>query len=68
MLFIINLRRFKFRKMSAGTQILYFQVNAVRFSHNYLQSKNIFSNTLRFLSSDNVNDQVSHPYKTKAKL
>jgi hypothetical protein len=24
----------------------------------------MFSNTLRFLSSRNVSDQVSHPYKT----
>ena len=28
----------------------------------------IFSNTLSFLSSLNVNDQVSHPYKTKDKI
>ena len=28
----------------------------------------IFSNTLRFLSSLNVNDQVSHPYKTTGKI
>ena len=28
----------------------------------------MFSNTLSFLSSRNVNDQVAHPYKTTAKL
>ena len=28
----------------------------------------IFSNTLSFLSSRNVNDQVSHPYKTTGKI
>ena len=28
----------------------------------------LFSNTLSFLSSLNVSDQVSHPYKTKEKL
>ena len=28
----------------------------------------MFSNTLSFLSSRNVNDQVSHPYKTKDKI
>jgi len=28
----------------------------------------MFSNTLRFLSSRNVNDQVSHPYKTTDKI
>ena len=28
----------------------------------------MFSNTLSFLSSRNVNDQVSHPYKQQAKL
>ena len=28
----------------------------------------MFSNTLSFLSSRNVNDQVSHPYKTKGKI
>jgi len=28
----------------------------------------MFSNTLKFLSSRNVNDQVSHPYKTTSKL
>jgi len=55
--------------MSAGTQnLLYLQVNAVRFNHNYLQSKNIFSSIFRFLSSHNVNDQVSHPYKTTGKI
>jgi hypothetical protein len=26
------------------------------------------SNTLNFLSSRNVNDQVSHPYKTTGKI
>ena len=28
----------------------------------------MFSNTLSFLSSRNVNDQVSHPYKTIGKI
>ena len=28
----------------------------------------MFSNTLSFLSSNNVNDQVSHPYKTTGKI
>jgi len=28
----------------------------------------MFSNTLSFLSSRNVNDQVSHPYKTTGKI
>ena len=28
----------------------------------------IFSNTLRFLSSRNSKDQVTHPYKTKGKI
>ena len=28
----------------------------------------MFSNTLSFLSSRNVNDQVSHPYKTTGKV
>jgi len=28
----------------------------------------IFSNTLRFLSSRNVSDQASHPYKTRGKI
>ena len=28
----------------------------------------LFSNTLSFFSSRNVNDQVSHPYKTKGKI
>jgi len=28
----------------------------------------LFSNTLSFLSSGNVNDQVSHPYKTRGKI
>jgi len=28
----------------------------------------LFSNTLSFLSSRNVNDQVSHPYKTTGKI
>jgi hypothetical protein len=28
----------------------------------------MFSNTLSFLSSLNVSDQVSHPYKTTRKL
>jgi len=28
----------------------------------------MFSNTLSFLSSLNVNDQVSHPYKTTGKI
>jgi len=28
----------------------------------------MFSNTLSFLSSGNVNDQVSHPYKTTGKI
>ena len=28
----------------------------------------MFSNTLSFVSSRNVNDQVSHPYKTKGKI
>ena len=28
----------------------------------------MFSNTLSFLSSRNVNDQVSHPYKTTSKV
>jgi len=28
----------------------------------------MFSNTLSFLSSRNVNDQVSHPYKTRGKV
>jgi hypothetical protein len=28
----------------------------------------LFSNTLSFLSSHNVSDQVSHPYKKQAKL
>ena len=30
--------------------------------------KTIFSNTLSLLSSPNVNDQVSHPYKTTGKI
>ena len=30
--------------------------------------KTIFSNTLSFLSSLNVSDQVSHPYKTTGKI
>jgi len=28
----------------------------------------MFSNTLNFLSSRNVNEQVSHPYKTTGKI
>jgi len=28
----------------------------------------MFENTLSFLSSRNVNDQVSHPYKTTGKI
>jgi len=28
----------------------------------------MFSNILSFLSSHNVNDQVSHPYKTTGKI
>jgi len=28
----------------------------------------MFSNTLSFLSSRNVSDQVSHPYKTTGKI
>ena len=28
----------------------------------------MFSNTLSFLSSRNVNDQISHPYKTTRKI
>jgi len=28
----------------------------------------LFSNTLSFLSSRNVNNQVSHPYKTTGKI
>jgi len=28
----------------------------------------MFSNTLSFLSSRSVNDQVSHPYKTTSKI
>jgi hypothetical protein len=28
----------------------------------------LFSNTLSFLSSRNVSDQVSHPYKTTGKI
>jgi hypothetical protein len=28
----------------------------------------MFSNTLSFLSSQNVSDQVSHPYKTTSKI
>ena len=40
---------------------------------SFLLSPNIllntmFSNTLSFLSSRNVNDQVSHPHKTKGKI
>ena len=34
----------------------------------YILLNTIFSNTLSFLSSLNVNDQVTHPYKTSGKI
>ena len=34
----------------------------------YILLNTIFSNTLTFVSSRNVNDQVSHPYKTTGKI
>jgi len=34
----------------------------------YIPLNTMFSNTLSFLSSRNLNDQVSHPYKTTGKI
>ena len=47
--------------------LLYSHVTSSLLGPNILL-KTIFSNTLSFLSSLNVSDQVSHPYKTTGKI
>jgi hypothetical protein len=58
----------EYRSFSSSLcSLLYSPVTSSLLGTNILL-KTIFSNTLRFLSSLNVNDQVSHPYKTTGKI
>jgi len=52
---------------SSLCSLLYSSVTSPLLGPNILLNT-MFSNTLNFLSSRNINDQTSHPYKTTGKI
>ena len=58
----------EYKSLSSSLRSLLYSPVTSSFLGPSILLNTIFSNTINFISSRNINDQVSHPYKTTGKL